>query len=502
MKISELIESKYTDQLSSYPDIEINEIVTDTRKIRDGCLFICLEGSKYDTHNDIDDILSQGAAAVITEKAFSNIDKATPLIHVPSTRRALAYAYSALCGHPAKKLTIVGITGTNGKTSTASFLYRIFIKNGYRTACIGTLGCQIDDTPYLPSESDVLPRLTTMTTPDPDILFPLLAHMVTVGVTHVVMEVSSHALAMEKIFPIRFACGIFTNLTHEHLDYHKDMASYCSAKKKLFSRSDSAVFNIDDACGKTLFENCICPKISCGILEKASVYATDILGLHKQNGISYTLVYHKDKLPISLSCPGSFQVYNSMLAATCALAMGVGASVVQSAIQDVNMIPGRLELVSSPSDDITVYIDYAHTESALQNLLVETAKQAQRRGGKLWVVFGCGGDRDKSKRAPMGACAMTYADHSVITTDNARNENPLNIIADILQGHTNSQTRVVIPDRREAIRHAILRAKKNDYIVIAGKGHESYEIIRDTLFPFDERKIIYDAIKERKSVIL
>jgi UDP-N-acetylmuramoyl-L-alanyl-D-glutamate--2,6-diaminopimelate ligase len=478
-------------------NIEITRIVHDIRDITEGCLFICLRGSRTDSHLMLPYIKSRGAAAALVEE---NADFEMPLdfpcFEVPSTRRALAFAWSRSCGNPQEKLCMIGVTGTNGKTSTATMIEAALRAGGYRTALIGTVACIIDGQPFQAKDEDIAKRLTTMTTPDPDTLYPFLREAAEAGVTHVVMEVSSHALALQKVAPICFGEALFTNLSPEHLDFHSDMESYGKAKELLFKQCRHAIVNCDDPFGEALSRRLLCPHLSCGTAREWDVTADHIENLGC-DGIQYSYRQGAIASHLHMQIPGAFTVYNSMLAAACAIRLGVPPTVAFHALESLKNVKGRMEIVSDEQDDISVYIDFAHTEAALRNLL-KTAREFVKGNARLILVFGCGGDRDPTKRAPMGACAAELADFSIITSDNSRGEEPTSIISDILKGHSVPEKRKVIVDRTRAITFAIQNACPGDIILLAGKGHEEYEIKKGKILPFDERKIALDALKHRK----
>ncbi len=499
MKLSQLLEIE--NCISYIPFTYDPDILCIAYRVEDvvpGCLFICTKGGRTNTHQMVSYIASHGATAILIEET---VDCAAPhavIVKVHSTRRALAFAYSAFSYHPERQLKIFGITGTNGKTSTAVFLEAIFRKAGFPTARIGTLGCYINGKIYSPPDIEARKRLTTMTTPDPDVLYPFLRELVNREVTHVVMEVSSHALALEKVSPILFESAAFTNISPEHLDFHPSFEAYAEEKEKLFTQTRSAVINVDDKFGFELFEKISCPKLSCGILWNADVRATEIECL-PLGGSRFLFDTDDAKDILETSCIGTYQIYNALLAAAIAKQAGVRGKDIREGIQAIKAIDGRLELVSAKDDAVRVYIDFAHTEEALRNLL-KTARSFVSGKEKLILVFGCGGDRDKSKRAPMGACAAALADFTFITSDNVRNESPTTIISDILKGYIRADSRKIVVDREKAIHQAIEMAKDGDVVLVAGKGHEQYEIRGNQLFPFDERKIIKEALFARKIV--
>ena len=497
MKLSSLLlKGEYSSPYNP-KDIEISEICYTGDRITPGCLFICMRGTRYDSHLLLKTALQGNAAAVIVEEgAEYTAPKDFPIFSVPSTRRALAYAYDRFYGSPAKDMRLIAVTGTNGKTSTATMIYTILQATGRRVAMIGTIACKSEARDY--KTEYVEEGRSAMTTPDPDILYSMLHKMQQDGVEYVVMEASSHALALEKLSPLQFEIGIFTNLSHEHLDFHANMDSYLAAKARLFSQCKYGILNFDSEYAEQIAKNATCRILRCGAVYHEQYNAEDIK-YRGADGISYTLVSPSLRLPVSLPIPGSFTVYNSLLAITCAIQLGVTENEFPSALRSVKGVPGRLEKVAldPQAANFTVFIDYAHTEAALRNLLT-TVRSFRRGSERIVLLFGCGGDRDKSKRAPMGRVAEEYADYIIVTSDNSRTEEPTKIIHDILQGMKNRSKRSVIVNRRRAIEHAIETAQEKDIILLVSKGHETYELIDGKKLAFDEKEIVREALAKRR----
>ncbi len=497
MRLSELLFHGEYASLHRAEDIEVCSLSSDTSKIECGCLFICVAGERYDPHKMLDFIRRRGAVAVVTQRgAQYDCDAGIPIFEVESTRKMLAFIYSRYYGCAHKKMKMIGITGTNGKTST-SYMLRSILKNaGYKVGLIGTVECLIGDEVFSLPDSDTRgDKLKTMTTPAPEVLYEILSRMADEGVTHVVMEVSSHALELFRVAPIYFEYGIFTNLAPEHLDFHRDMQSYEGAKARLFSQCGVGIFNADSEYTKSIAESAACEKILCGVSGKGEYCAREVrlLGSH---GVEYTFVGENLRFNVKCAIPAVFTVYNSLLALACAIHLGVAPSVARDAICRMQSISGRLERIPLDTEDYSVFIDYAHTEEALRNLL-STVRSFRRGGERIVLLFGCGGDRDRSKRAPMGRTAERLADFVIVTTDNPRNEKPRDIIRDILSGMKDINRRRVILDRKRAIEYAIINARKNDIIILSGKGHESYQIDDSGTLPFDERKIVEAAQEKR-----
>ncbi len=488
MKLSELIYPNEYDSLIPPDDIEIPSVEYRFNHVQDGCLFICLRGTHLDTHTMLGTLKAK-PAVIIAEKVYRNkISSDVPILYVESSRRALSYIWNRFCGAPTEGLIFTGITGTNGKTSTAHILDHICRENHVNTALIGTTGC------YIKGERQSFSDESTMTTPDPEVLYPFLLQAKKCGVTHVIMEVSSHALYYEKVAPITFDIGIFTNLSPEHLDFHATMEEYADTKKKLFRMCKQAIVNYDDPLGAAIAATSETACTTCGILWDADANASQIDHIGN-NTYSYFYKYNDIRQLVKLQIQGNYQVYNSLLAQTAAYHLGIPMGRAVHALSHLRCIPGRLEEISTREDDVRVLIDFAHTEAALQSLLTELRLTTQNN---LILLFGCGGDRDTSKRPLMGACAMQYADHTIITSDNSRSEDTVSIIKDILRGHTDKTKRTIISDRARAIRHAILQAERGDTIVLAGKGHEKYEIRQDGKHSFDEAGIAREALRHRR----
>lgn len=407
-----------------------------------------------------------------------------PIIRVKNSRRCAAYIFSRFSKIDYSRLKIIGITGTNGKSSTAEFTKCALEGCGIKVGVIGTgrilIGGEAKSEDYY-----------SMTTPDPWILYPALKEMEKCGCEAVVMEISSHALALEKVAPIPFDIAVFTNLSKEHLDFHKTTENYYSAKKKLFYQAKLKIINIDDCYGRRLARELQSDKITVGVLWRGEVYSSNI-EKHGFDGIRY--MYHGKNFTfkLNLHTAGVFNIYNSMLAITAATALGAPPYKVKKALSELVMIKGRYEIIK---DEITVIIDYAHTDTALENIL-RSIREVKRHDQNLTVVFGCGGERDTEKRPRMAKIAETYADQIVVTNDNSRGERTEDIIFDIVSGFEKKR-HTVIADRRAAIEYAIKRTERKGIVAIIGKGAELYNIDKDGYHPFDERTIIKEALIER-----
>lgn len=497
MKLSSLLlPGEYLSTFST-DTVEVASVTANHTAVKPGSLFICLRGTRYDAHNLLATAHRAGAVAALVEAGAEYCaPEGFPIFAVKSTRCAFAFVMSRFCGSPADGMNVIAVTGTNGKTSTATMLYTVLRAAGLPASMIGTVACRSAEKSYSPDPSAEGRR--TMTTPDPDILYPMLANMKRDGIRYVVMEASSHALALDKLAPIRFSLGIFTNLSPEHLDFHRTMENYLAAKAKLFSQCDLGVVNFDSEYAEDLVREATCEVLRCGAVYHEQYNAEDI-AIRGAGGVSYTFASAEVRMPISLPIPGAFTVSNSLLALTAALQLGVDPKTAKEALGTMQSVPGRMERLPLPADmaDFSVFIDYAHTEAALRNLLV-TVSGFRRANERIVLVFGCGGDRDTTKRAPMGRVAEELADRIIVTSDNSRTEDPTVIIHDILQGMHNREKRQVIVNRRRAIEYAILTAERGDIILLVGKGHEDYELTEGGRNPFSERAVVEDALMARR----
>lgn len=499
MQLQELLAEIPYEATADISALKITNIAHIFADITPGSLFICLRGIHNDSHALLPTLKSAGAVAAIVEAgAYTSLPEDLPCIIVPDTRYALARLWSNFCGTPQASLRMIGITGTNGKTSTAYLLYRIFRSCGRRVALLSTVVAYLDGEVYHP-QRDTGDRMTTMTTPDPDLLYPFLAAAKARGIDTVIMEVSSHALALQKVVPIHFEEALFTNLASEHLDYHETMEAYGAEKEKLFSMASHAIINVDDAFGATLAGRVPCPVLTCAIESAADARAATVDIPADENSPQNVFLYTMGDIRylVKLRLPGIFAIKNALLALTAAVQLGISPCAAFRAVEAVSGIPGRFEQISGADDDIRVLIDYAHTETALRALLT-AAHDLTPPPNHVILVFGCGGNRDREKRAPMGRAAMELADYTFITSDNARNEEPTAIIKEILQGHTDPERRRVIVERKRAISTAIALAAPGDVVLLAGKGHEKYEVVKGQIRPFDESTIAIEALAKRR----
>ncbi len=477
MKLSQLLSG--LDIKAQYTDIEITGVAFDSRKVQKGFLFVCINGETVDGHAYAKSAEALGAAVIVGQK---QTDSTLAHILVADSREAMFVIAANWFNNPQKHLRFVGITGTNGKTSTAFFVKRILDNMGKKTGMVGTVCNMICDR--------VLPA--TVTTPEPLALFELFADMVKAGVEFVVMEVSSHSLSQKRVCGLHFESAVFTNLTQDHLDYHKTMENYKAAKFELFSQCDTAVINIDDKTGEEYFQNIPCKSLTFSTRKNNADFVGKDIKL-KPSGASFQAVTLGGIARVSTASPGSFTVYNALGAIGAVCALGFKFLDILPHIMSLGAVDGRAQIISG-ARPYSVMIDYAHTPDGLENILSSVKQYAV---GRVVTLFGCGGDRDKTKRPIMAKVACKYSDFVIVTSDNPRTEAPDAIIDDILEGITlDKNCYTVIENRREAIRFAIENAREGDFIVLAGKGHEKYQILGKDRVDFDEEKIALDIMEE------
>ena len=479
MKLKELL--KGIDVIAATADLEmeIPHVRYDSRAVENGDLFVAVTGYAVDGHKFIPSVMEKGAAAVICERVPEG---EIPYVLVEDSRRSLAALGANFCGRPAEKMTMVAVTGTNGKTSTTYLLKAILEQaRGAKVGLIGTNQNMIGDT--------VIP--TERTTPGPFEAQELFGEMYAAGCTHVVMETSSHALVQGRIHGVHYDIGIFTNLTQDHLDYHHTMEEYCDAKAILFRNCRLGIVNADDVWVPRLLKDASCEVLTYAKNADADLRAEEIT--LAADHISFTAVTKEKRVPIRVNIPGGFMVYNTLDVLGAALGLGISLEESAKVLAAVPPVQGRVEVVPTPGKDYTILIDYAHTSDSLENVLSTVQGFAK---GRTVALFGCGGDRDRTKRPLMGAAAAEYADFVVVTTDNPRTEKPADIIADILPGLSGTKTPyVVVEDRIKAIHYCMDHAQAGDVIVLCGKGHETYQEINHVKHHMDEREIVADYLK-------
>jgi UDP-N-acetylmuramoyl-L-alanyl-D-glutamate--2,6-diaminopimelate ligase len=480
-------------------DREVTAVTYDSRQAGPGAVFVALRGAHADGATFVRDAIRRGAIAVVSDAAAPD-GVGLPWLRVADARLALAALASELSGHPSRELTLVGITGTNGKTTTSYLLASIFEAAGVRCGRIGTVGYRIAD-----REIDA-PR----TTPEAPDLQRMLREMVTVGCGACVMEVSSHALALRRADHLQFAAAIFTNLTRDHLDFHRNMEEYFDAKRRLFELLPDtavAITNLDDRRGAEIAAKTRRP-VTYAIDAAADVRPGPLS--FSLDGLSFEARTPRGTLRLRSPLVGRPNAYNILAAVAAAMALDVAFSAIENGIEQLAQVPGRFQVVSASTDDVRVVVDYAHTDDALKNLL-ETARPLAP--GRLITVFGCGGDRDRPKRPLMGAVAARLSDLVVVTSDNPRSEDPEQIIDEIKRGIVvpadrgaargaagpRSTPYLAISDRRAAIERAVRDARAGDLVLIAGKGHEKYQVIGERVLPFDDVEVARAALARRRA---
>ncbi|UCC41859.1 MAG: UDP-N-acetylmuramoyl-L-alanyl-D-glutamate--2,6-diaminopimelate ligase [Candidatus Aminicenantes bacterium] len=486
MKLKDLLAGVSLIDISKNEEEEIQGIAYSSKDVQPGFLFAALKGEKKDGFEFIEEALLKGAEVILSEKPKpQNFEK--NWIHVHDAREALALCSANFYSHPSQNMKVIGITGTKGKTTTTYLLEEILKKSEYIPGVIGTVS-------YRGPKINIPAQRTTPEAPD---LQKMMREMLDKGVTHCLIEVSSHALELKRVLGIGFDIAIFSNLSGEHLDYHLSMERYFEAKKKLFflnHKKRIAVINQDDPWGKKLISE-FPGVITYGLEAQANIRGEKYKLAEK--GIELAVKYAGGKFTVTSSLLGKPNLYNILASVATALTLNVPVSTIQDGITALKKIPGRFEKIEN-SFGLHIFVDYAHTDDALRNLL-ETAKELAPR--RIILVFGAGGDRDKSKRERMGEVAGGMADWTILTNDNPRSEDPLSIISAIEKGIKKARTRnyKILPDRRKAIAHALSIGEKGDYILIAGKGHENYQIIQDKVFPFSDAEVIRSILKKMEA---
>lgn len=467
---------------SGSTDVDISSICFDSRKVKQGSLFIAIKGTQSDGHGFIDKAISLGAVAIVAEKLPEVISDKATYVSVKDSAQALGIIASNFYGNPSGKLKLVGVTGTNGKTTVATLLYKLFSSLGYRCGMLSTVVNKIVDKDFV----------STHTTPDPIQINELLVSMLEAGCTHCFMEVSSHAVAQGRIAGLHFIGALFTNITHDHLDYHRTFESYIRAKKGFFDGLSSDAFalvNTDDKRGMVMLQNTKAQKKAFALKKmadyKAKIITNSIEGLELEIGdrnVWFKLI-------------GDFNAYNLLTVYGAACLMGEDSDTILLKLSALTTAPGRFELIL-PGSKFTAIVDYAHTPDALKNVL-ETIEHFRTGQEQVIAVIGCGGDRDKTKRPLMAAVACKYSNKIIFTSDNPRSEDPLEIIREMQTGvgPTDAKKTLVMVDREEAIKTACMLAKEQDIIIVAGKGHENYQEIKGVKHPFDDKEVLTRMLK-------
>ena len=471
MLLSELL--KGVNVKSDYIDREISDVTDNTKKVTEKCAFVCVAGARFDGHNFAKEVMENGAVAVIVSKDLGLKEQ----VIVDNTREAYAIMCKNLFGAECDKMTLIGITGTNGKTTTAFIIKDILSEFNIKSGLIGTVKNMVGDKEF-PTE---------LTTPDPYDMHKLFKMMADDGIGYCVMETSSQAFHQMRLAGIHFKVGVFTNLTQDHLDYHGTIEEYKKCKKELFKACDTAVMNADDESSDYMIDGVSCGIMKYGINQNADLTASSIELC--ENKVVYKI---NNSLTVDFHIPGDFSVYNSLAAIGAVNALGYSLPETVNAISSAKSVKGRLELVET-NTPFGVIIDYAHTPDGLEKAINAVRSFTK---GRVITLFGCGGDRDKTKRPKMGRMATELSDVVVVTTDNPRTEDPDEIIKEILIGTVGSKAEVItITDRSEAIAHALKIARKGDTVLLAGKGHELYQVIGTQRVHYDEREVIKTALQ-------
>jgi UDP-N-acetylmuramoyl-L-alanyl-D-glutamate--2,6-diaminopimelate ligase len=453
--------------------VEIREVAFDSREVPTGAIFFCVPGANIDGHGYARDAIRAGAVALVVERW---LDLDVPQVRVRSVRQAMGPMSSVVFDEPSRSLTVVGVTGTNGKTTVVHLLDAVLRAAGHRTGAIGTVGAHVGAEPITLSR----------TTPEGPDLVRLLARMRDDGITAVAMEVSSHALDLGRVGGVRFDAAVFTNLSQDHLDHHGTMERYFEAKASLFTeeRTDRAVVNLDDRWGRLLLDVTV-PLTTYGLDPAADIRGEDVRATRE--GLSFRVDGREVRSPLR----GAFNVSNTLATFAAARAIGLDDGPIVRGLASAEQVPGRMEPIEA-GQDFLVVVDYAHTPDSIRTVLAAARPLAT---GRVIVVFGCGGDRDRAKRSPMGAAATEGADLTVITTDNPRSEDPSEIIAEVERGAAaGGGAFVVEPDRRAAIRRALREARSGDVVVVAGRGHEPVQEVGDRFVPFDDRAVVREEL--------
>ncbi len=482
MKLSELLRGIPVLEAAVDMELDVTGVCYDSRAVQPGQMFVAVRGLAVDGHKFIPMAQEKGATVVLCEKKPAS----GAYVRVEDTRAALALAAANWYGRPADSMTMIGVTGTNGKTSITYLLKTVLEKTlGAKVGLIGTIQNMIG--------GEVME--TERTTPESLELQELFAKMRDAGCTHVVMEVSSHALTLERVAGVHFAVGVFTNLTEDHLDFHKTMLDYCDAKAKLFTVCDVGVLNLDDLYCDRIRRQATCKILTYSAKDNAADLVAKNIRLYPDR-VETDVVTGNEISRLELKIPGAFSVYNALAVTQAAMALGISLPNAAAALRQARGVKGRAEVVPTPGKDYTVIIDYSHTPDSLENIL-QTVNGFCR--GRTIAVFGCGGDRDPFKRPVMGRIAAENADYSVVTSDNPRTEDPHEIIRQIVEGmHDAAGHYKVIENREEAIHWAMDHAKKDDVIVLCGKGHETYQEINHQKRHLDEREVVAEYLEKTK----
>lgn len=481
-ELKDILYKVHITSTSGDMNVAVTGIAFDSRKVKPGFLFIAVKGTQSDGHEFIEKAAAAGAIAVVAEKLPENISDKVTYVAVKDSAKALGIIVANFYNHPTTKLKVVGVTGTNGKTTVATLLFKLYSTMGYRCGLLSTVVNKIVDKEIT----------ATHTTPDPIQINELLVQMINAQCTHCFMEVSSHAVAQGRIEGMNFAGGIFTNITHDHLDYHRTFESYIRAKKGFFDGLPTSAFalvNVDDKRGMVMLQNCKGSKQTYGLKKmadfKGKIMTNSIEGLELEIG----------ERQVWFKLIGDFNAYNLLAVYGAACLLGEDPETVLMKLSSLTSAPGRFELVM-PGSKFTAIVDYAHTPDALKNVL-ETIEHFRTGQEQVISVVGCGGDRDRTKRPLMGAVACKYSNKVIFTSDNPRSEDPMEIIKEMQKGvgPTDAKKTLVMVNREEAIKTACMLAKEKDIILVAGKGHENYQEIKGVKHPFDDKEVLERMLK-------
>ncbi len=484
MRLRNLIAGLDSLQVFNFTDRNVTAVASDSRQVTPGAAFVAIKGAAADGHEFVSDAIARGATTIVVQDAV-NVPAEVCLIIAPNSRHVLAVMADNFYDHPSRRVKVIGVTGTNGKTTTTYLLRSILQVAGRNVGLLGTINYEIG------GRSIPAPN----TTPGALDLQKYLSDIAAEGAEYAVMEVSSHALEQYRVDAVDFACGIFTNITPEHLDYHQTFDAYLTAKAKLFRylpRGSVGVFNADDPHSIMLAQRTKASQVWYG-LENPAAFGAELVSMGL-DGATVRLLTPVGQTEVQTTLIGIHNVYNILAAAAATVSMGIGLKETAAGIQALEGVPGRLQRITE-AKDFTAFVDYAHTDDGLKKVLAALKPLAD---GKLIVVFGCGGDRDRAKRPRMGRVAQELADVVVVTSDNPRHEEPQAIIDEILAGTTPGANLFVEPDRRKAIEAACRLAGPDDVVLVAGKGHETYQILGDTVVPFDDRVVIRDYIRRER----
>ncbi|HZJ57378.1 MAG TPA: UDP-N-acetylmuramoyl-L-alanyl-D-glutamate--2,6-diaminopimelate ligase [Clostridia bacterium] len=484
MKLNKLLNGIDCIKIEGNPNVDIKDMHYDSRKVTGGSLFFCIKGLTVDGHDYAAQAIDRGAKVLVLERDI-DADEDITKVFVKDSRAAMAYMSGNFYNNPTRGITCIGITGTNGKTTVTHLVKSILEKVGQRVGLIGTITNMVGDR-KIPSKH---------TTPESLDLQGILRDMADEDVDSIVMEVSSHSLSLGRVEGIPYDIGVFTNLSQDHLDFHGNMEEYRDTKARLFAQSKAAVINVDDEIGRWMLDRITTGVYTYGICKEADIYARELE--ITERGVTFNLhTPGGDIGGVNLGIPGIFSIYNALAAASVCYSLGIPLDIIVQGLEAVKGVDGRFELLDTGTD-YSVILDYAHTPDGLENIL-QTADGFAK--GRVITLFGCGGDRDHGKRPIMGEVAGRYSDYCIITSDNPRSEDPMDIIMDIEPGvRKTSCPYTIIENRREAIEYALVHAREGDVVILTGKGHETYQILKDGTIPFDEREIVSEILDKSRT---